>query len=97
VAHRSALHQTRCRCEGRDPAGVRARVQRVRVVPQCGVGAQLAVSHREATAAKLSPTLAKFDSEFDKLLQQRIDLQRQLDAAADIKTPRRSTSSSTRR
>ena len=39
----------------------------------------------EKTAAKLFPTLAKFDNEFDKLLQQRIDIQRRLDGAGALK------------
>jgi peptidoglycan-associated lipoprotein len=41
----------------------------------------------EKTAAKLFPTLAKFDTEFDKLLQQRIDIQRRLDGAGALKDP----------
>jgi hypothetical protein len=39
----------------------------------------------EQTAGKLFPVLAKFDGEFDKLLQQRIDIQRRLYAAGSIK------------
>ena len=42
----------------------------------------------EATAGKLFPALAKWDDEFDKLLQQRAALEKQLKAAAGIKDPR---------
>lgn len=39
----------------------------------------------EATAAKLFPALAKYDDEFDKLLQARADLQRRLEEAGTLK------------
>jgi hypothetical protein len=39
----------------------------------------------EQTAAKLFPALKKFDDEFDKLLVQRIDIQRRLEAAGGNK------------
>ena len=39
----------------------------------------------EQTAAKLFPALKKFDDEFDKLLEQRIDIQRRLEAAGGNK------------
>lgn len=42
----------------------------------------------EATAGKLFPALAKWDDEFDRLLQQRADLEKRLRAAASIKDPR---------
>jgi len=42
----------------------------------------------EATAGKLFPVLAKYDEDFDKLLQQRADLEQRLKAAGDIKDPR---------
>ena len=42
----------------------------------------------EATAGRLFPALAKWDDEFDKLLQQRAELERQLKAADAIKDPR---------
>lgn len=42
----------------------------------------------EATAGKLFPALAKYDDEFDKLLQQRADLQRRLANAGAMKDAR---------
>ena len=42
----------------------------------------------EQTAAKLFPVLKKYDDEFDKLLQQRMDLARRLDAAGGLKDPK---------
>ncbi|MBV8760238.1 MAG: periplasmic heavy metal sensor [Deltaproteobacteria bacterium] len=42
----------------------------------------------ETTAGKLFPTLAKYDDELDRLLQQRADIERRLKGAADIKDPR---------
>jgi hypothetical protein len=42
----------------------------------------------EATAGRLFPALAKWDDEFDKLLQQRADIEKRLRAADAIKDPR---------
>jgi len=42
----------------------------------------------EATAGKLFPVLSKYDDVFDKLLQQRADLERQLKAVDAMKDPR---------
>ncbi len=42
----------------------------------------------EQTAGKLFPILSKYDDDFDKLLQQRADVMRRLDAAKSIKDPR---------
>jgi hypothetical protein len=42
----------------------------------------------ETTAGRLFPALAKWDDEFDKLLQQRADIEKRLRAADAIKDPR---------
>ena len=42
----------------------------------------------EQTAAKLFPVLAKFDTEFDKLLSARMDIQRRLEGAGTVKDPK---------
>jgi hypothetical protein len=42
----------------------------------------------EPTAGKLFPLLAKFDDEFDKLLEQRADLQRRLQGSAQVTDPK---------
>lgn len=42
----------------------------------------------EATAGKLFPLLAKYDDEFDKLLGARVDLQKRLMTADQIKDPK---------
>jgi hypothetical protein len=42
----------------------------------------------ETTAGKLFPVLARYDDALDKLLQQRADLARRLDAAGDLKDAR---------
>src|SRR5262245_32359907 len=60
--------------------------ERIRALRAYTLTAELQLD--EPTAAKLFPTLAKFDGEFDKLLQQRIDIQRRLDASGDIKDPK---------
>ena len=60
--------------------------QRIRALRAYTLTEELALD--EQTAGKLFPLLAKFDDEFDKLLQQRQDLQRQLDASGDIKDPK---------
>jgi hypothetical protein len=39
----------------------------------------------EQTAAKLFPVLAKFDNEFDKLLQERMDIQRRLQSVGSVR------------
>ena len=57
--------------------------ERIRALRAYTLTAELQLD--EQTAAKLFPTLKKFDDAFDKLLQQRIDLQRRLDAAGDLK------------
>ncbi|HEY5948527.1 MAG TPA: hypothetical protein VIV40_23680, partial [Kofleriaceae bacterium] len=56
--------------------------ERIRALRAYTLTAELQLD--EQTAAKLFPTLQKFDAEFDKLLQERIDLQRRLDAAAGL-------------
>lgn len=60
--------------------------QRIRALRAYTLTEELALD--EQTAGKLFPLLAKFDDEFDKLLQQRQDLQRQLNATGDIKDPK---------
>ncbi|NVB79279.1 MAG: hypothetical protein HOV81_12860 [Kofleriaceae bacterium] len=42
----------------------------------------------QPTAGKLFPLLAKFDEEFDKLLEQRADLQRRLEGSAQVTDPK---------
>lgn len=42
----------------------------------------------EATAGRLFPVMAKYDDELDRLLAQRADLERRLDASGDVKDPR---------
>jgi hypothetical protein len=42
----------------------------------------------EATAGKLFPSLARYDDEFDRLLQERSELQRRLDGATELKDNR---------
>ncbi|HEY5944766.1 MAG TPA: hypothetical protein VIV40_04715 [Kofleriaceae bacterium] len=60
--------------------------QRIRALRAYTLTEQLALD--EQTAGKLFPMLAKFDEEFDKLLQQRADLQHRLQAAGGIKDPK---------
>jgi hypothetical protein len=60
--------------------------ERIRALRAYTLTTELALD--EKTAAKLFPTLAKFDTEFDKLLQQRIDIQRRLDGAGALKDPK---------
>jgi hypothetical protein len=60
--------------------------QRIRALRAYTLTEQLSLD--EQTAARLFPVLAKFDDEFDKLLMARIDLQRRLQSAADLKDPR---------
>jgi len=57
--------------------------QRIRALRAYTLTEQLELD--EATAAKLFPALAKYDDEFDKLLQARADLQRRLDGAGALK------------
>jgi hypothetical protein len=42
----------------------------------------------EKTGGKLWPVLARYDDELDKLLQQRVDLQRRLSAAGQVQDPK---------
>src|SRR5262245_53501141 len=60
--------------------------ERIRALRAYTLTAELQLD--EQTAGKLFPTLAKFDGEFDKLLQQRIDIQSRLEAAGDAKDPK---------
>lgn len=60
--------------------------QRIRALRAYTLTEQLALD--EQTAGKLFPLLAKFDDEFDKLLQQRQDLTRRLNASGEIKDPK---------
>ena len=60
--------------------------QRIRALRAYTLTEELALD--EQTAGKLFPMLAKFDEEFDKLLQQRQDLTRRLNASGDIKDPK---------
>ncbi|HEY5927068.1 MAG TPA: hypothetical protein VIV11_35515 [Kofleriaceae bacterium] len=57
--------------------------ERIRALRAYTLTAELQLD--EQTAAKLFPVLKKYDDEFDKLLQQRIDVQRRLDAAGTLK------------
>jgi hypothetical protein len=57
--------------------------ERVRALRAYTLTAELQLD--EQTAAKLFPVLAKFDTEFDKLLTARVDIQRRLHAAGSIK------------
>ena len=60
--------------------------ERIRALRAYTLTAELQLD--EQTAGKLFPTLAKFDGEFDKLLQQRMDIQRRLDAAGGVNDPK---------
>jgi hypothetical protein len=60
--------------------------QRIRALRAYTLTEELALD--EQTAGKLFPMLAKFDEEFDKLLQQRQDLQKRLNASGDVKDPK---------
>ena len=60
--------------------------QRIRALRAYTLTEQLALD--EVTAGKLFPMLAKFDDEFDRLLQQRIILQQRLATANDIRDPK---------
>ncbi len=60
--------------------------ERIRALRAYTLTSELALD--EQTAAKLFPTLAKFDVEFDKLLQARFDIQRRLDGAGAIRDPK---------
>ncbi len=60
--------------------------ERIRALRAYTLTSELALD--EQTAAKLFPTLAKFDAEFDKLLQARVDIQRRLDTAGTVKDPK---------
>lgn len=42
----------------------------------------------EKTGGRVWPVLAKYDDEIDKLLQQRVDVQRRLDAADQLRDPK---------
>ena len=53
--------------------------ERIRALRAYTLTAELQLD--EQTAAKLFPALKKFDDEFDKLLEQRMDIQRRLEAA----------------
>ena len=69
------------------PADARERIkQRIRALRAYTLTEELALD--EQTAAKLFPALAKFDDEFDKLLVARIDIQRRLNHASDLRDPR---------
>jgi hypothetical protein len=57
--------------------------ERIRALRAYTLTAELQLD--EQTAAKLFPLLSKFDNEFDKLLQERVDIQRRLDAAGTVK------------
>src|SRR6187551_2507408 len=57
--------------------------ERIRALRAYTLTAELQLD--EQTAAKLFPVLAKFDNEFDKLLQARVDLQRRLEASGTVK------------
>lgn len=68
-------------------ADARERIkQRIRALRAYTLTEELALD--EPTAAKLFPTLAKFDEEFDKLLVARIDIQRRLESARDLRDPK---------
>ena len=60
--------------------------QRIRALRAYTLTEQLALD--EPTAGRLFPLLARFDDEFDKLLQARADLMRRLQGAGDLKDPR---------
>ena len=60
--------------------------ERIRALRAYTLTAELQLD--EQTAAKLFPVLSKFDNEFDKLLQARVDLQRRLEAAGTVKDPK---------
>ena len=60
--------------------------QRIRALRAYTLTEQLRLD--EPTAARLFPVLAKFDEEFDRLLQARFDLQRQLQNADAVRDPR---------
>jgi hypothetical protein len=60
--------------------------QRIRALRAYALTTELALD--EQTAARLFPLLQKFDGEFDKLLAARIDLQRRLERATDLKDPK---------
>lgn len=69
------------------PADRRERIkQRIRALRAYTLTEQLQLD--EQTAGKLFPLLAKFDEEFDRLLQARLDLQRQLGNAGALRDPR---------
>jgi hypothetical protein len=69
------------------PANRREKIkERIRALRAYTLTAELQLD--EQTAGKLFPTLAKYDGEFDKLLQQRMDIQRRLEAAGDLKDPK---------
>jgi hypothetical protein len=57
--------------------------ERIRALRAYTLTAELQLD--EQTAAKLFPVLAKFDNEFDKLLQDRLDIQRRLESAGTVK------------
>jgi hypothetical protein len=60
--------------------------ERIRALRAYTLTAELQLD--EATAGKLFPALAKYDAEFDKLLQQRLDIQRRLDGASRLADPK---------
>jgi hypothetical protein len=60
--------------------------QRIRALRAYTLTEELSLD--EATAGKLFPVLAKYDDVFDKLLQQRADLERRLKDADSIRDPR---------
>ena len=69
------------------PANRREKIkERIRALRAYTLTSELQLD--EQTAGKLFPTLAKYDGEFDKLLQQRMDIQRRLEAAGDLKDPK---------
>jgi len=69
------------------PANRREKIkERIRALRAYTLTAELQLD--EQTAGKLFPTLKKYDDEFDKLLQQRMDIQRRLEGAGDLKDPK---------
>lgn len=60
--------------------------QKIRTLRAYALTEELALDER--TGSRLWPVLAKWDDEIDRLLAQRVDLQRRLDQAAQLRDPR---------
>jgi len=71
-----------------DPVAMRREKikQRIRALRAYTLTEQLSLD--EPTAGRLFPLLAKFDDEFDKLLQARMDILRRLQSSGEMKDPR---------